>query len=300
MTAYGKRRARASSEKPRKVRKGSKKEPETRKRIRKGTRKTPAKHEKPKRKKTVAPKKTAPKRTARKRKPVAKKPAARKRKPIAKKPTKKPAARKRKPIAKKPAARKRKPIARKPAARKRKPVSKKPVAKKPKLSPLERARRKLRRAIEEAKKRKTIRKYPRLPKRMRRTDRVDEGEQRRVQIDRILTPQNVSEIVYRVERVVSNMSGLFPLWLGTLEISGLGEKLLGYGQQLLESRVSGEDDEEDDLEVSFSYHAFDSTGVYGSSQGLLHALETMLDRYASDRTTVVFLHSVKIMNFRRR
>lgn len=244
--------------------------------------------------KKAPPKKRAARKVVRK-KALPKKRATRKLKAA---PKKRRVVRKPKALPKKrKALRKPKPKPKVPP-KKRRPVVRKPPKVPPRKPPVDRIRRERKRIkdlVEKARKRKQIRRRKRLPKRIPQSKRIDDGEQRLISVERVVTPENVFDIMHRIEGVVFGMSHAFQIWYASLELSTLGQKLIGYGQHVLNSDELDEDEEGN----IFMPVAFDSTGVWTTEKGMMQALEDKLEDYASERTTVVLLHYVKVMNFDR-
>lgn len=131
----------------------------------------------------------------------------------------------------------------------------------------------------------------RTPRRIDSRDNI--GEQRLVRVRRIVTLDAVEEIVYRVDRVATQMSRRYRIWSGRLDMSGFGEKLFGSNATVL--------DKPGDPDATFFVAAtWDSTGAWATYPGFLDALRSVLESYADMPATVVYLHSILIMNYDRK
>lgn len=131
----------------------------------------------------------------------------------------------------------------------------------------------------------------RTPRRIDSRDNI--GEQRLVRIRRIVTLDAVEEIVYRVDRVAGGMSRRYRIWSGRLDMSGFGEKLFGSNATVLQK--PGDPDA-----TFFVAATWDSTGAWATYPGFLDALRGVLESYADMPATVVYLHSILVMNYDRK
>jgi hypothetical protein len=127
----------------------------------------------------------------------------------------------------------------------------------------------------------------RQPRRVDSRQRI--GEQRMVRINRVLTSASVEDILYRVDRVGRTMSGLYSVWWADVGFSGLGERLFGSGNVILKSN--------DPDARAFQAQGYDSSGVWNTYQGMLQALERVLEDYATTPRSVVYVHYVRVQNF---
>ena len=118
------------------------------------------------------------------------------------------------------------------------------------------------------------------------------GEQRRIRIKRLLRPEVTTYILDRVDAAARTMSGQYSTWLASISFSSLGERLVGYGTKVLDTK--------DPDARFFQTQGFDSTGLFESYVAMMDALQRKLEDYASSPRTVVYVHFVKLMNFDRK
>ena len=137
-----------------------------------------------------------------------------------------------------------------------------------------------------------------LPRMARVPRRVDNqhniGETRQVRIMRILSPDAVEDVLYRINRVGVTMTGVYPIWHAKIVFSGLGDRMLGSGGKVLEIKGADADDQ------FFQTEGFDSSGVWPTYLGMMNSLKTLLEGYAETPNTIVYLHYVKLLNFSRK
>ncbi len=134
----------------------------------------------------------------------------------------------------------------------------------------------------------------RLPRKVDSRENV--GEQVRVRIHRILSPDSVEDVLYRVDQAARRLSGAFAIWYASASFATFGERLVGSGIKLLRL-----DPDDEDASLAPNFHtSFDNTGVWPTRQGMMEALRTMLEDYAGSLRTTIYLLHVKIMNFSRR
>ncbi len=117
------------------------------------------------------------------------------------------------------------------------------------------------------------------------------GEIRIIRIEQELTPETVEPIMYKVRKAASKLPGIHPIWMGITVFTGMGERLIGYGNRVLDAN--------DRDAAQFQTQGIESTGVRSTPTGMLMAIEDILEDYASEAFTVVFCEHIKVMNFSR-
>ena len=117
------------------------------------------------------------------------------------------------------------------------------------------------------------------------------GEIRIIRIEREVTEGSVEQIMYKVRKAAQGMSGFYPIWLGVLVFTGMGERLIGYGNRVL--------DAQDPDAAQFQTQGIESTGILPTVEGMLMGIEDLLTEYADEEYTVVFCEHIKVMNFSR-
>lgn len=117
------------------------------------------------------------------------------------------------------------------------------------------------------------------------------GDIRILRIEQEVNEGSIEGIMYRVRKVASTMPGNLPIWMGVCVFTGMGERLIGYGNRVLNAA---------DLDAAqFQTQGIESTGVLSSVQGMLIGIEDLLTEYAAEEFTVVFCEHIKLMNFAR-
>ena len=129
-----------------------------------------------------------------------------------------------------------------------------------------------------------------LPRRMDSDTTV--GERRIVVFNRILNPESVETIIYRVERAARGLPGAYRLWLAGFDFAALSEQIEGSDPALL---VMNDPDAQ-----FFQTRGRDSTGITSSREGMLERIRSWLEEKAYQPRSVIYLQQVKIMNYDRR
>ena len=133
---------------------------------------------------------------------------------------------------------------------------------------------------------------PPVDKRKRRIrSKENTGDQRVVTVEDYVTGFTLEDILYKVRRVLKKMSGRYTIWIAALAFSAMGERLVGYGNRVLQSTHADAHE--------FQTQGIESTGVFLSQQGMMEALEGVLLDLSDEDKTIVYLHWVKIMNYDR-
>jgi hypothetical protein len=117
------------------------------------------------------------------------------------------------------------------------------------------------------------------------------GEIRILRIEQEVTESSVESIMYRVRRAAATLPGNLPIWMGVCVFTGMGERLIGYGNRVLNAA--------DPDAAQFQTQGIESTGVLSSVEGMLIGIEDLLTEYAAEEFTVVFCEHIKLMNFAR-
>lgn len=136
-----------------------------------------------------------------------------------------------------------------------------------------------------------------LPKSGRARRKIDNyrniGEERVEQVNRILSPETVQDILYFIDQTARKIKGNYSLWYANLIFSAFGDRLVGSKPRIL--NMPNDKDAR-----FFQTEGYDNTGIWNTYDGMYDRLEKMLEDYANSPRTVVFLHHVRIMNFDRK
>ncbi len=97
--------------------------------------------------------------------------------------------------------------------------------------------------------------------------------------------------MYKVRKAGAQLSGFYPIWMGVLVFTGMGERLIGYGNRVL--------DAQDPDAAQFQTQGIESTGILPTAEGMLIGIEELLTEYAAEEYTVVFCEHIKVMNYAR-
>lgn len=117
------------------------------------------------------------------------------------------------------------------------------------------------------------------------------GEIRIIRIEQEVNEGSIESIMYKVRKAASRMSDFYPIWMGVLVFTGMGERLIGYGNRVL--------DAQDPDAAQFQTQGIESTGVRPTVDGMLISIEDLLTEYADEEYTVVFCEHIKVMNYAR-
>jgi len=123
-----------------------------------------------------------------------------------------------------------------------------------------------------------------------RSDKND-GEVRIIRIENEVTESTVEQIMYEVKMALAKMSGSYPIWMGVVVFTGMGERLIGYGNRVL--------DASDPDAAQFQTQGIESTGILPHPKAMLLSIEEILNDYASEEYTVVYCEHIKLLNFKR-
>lgn len=117
------------------------------------------------------------------------------------------------------------------------------------------------------------------------------GEIRVVRVEEQLTPGNVEEIMYKVEQAAKSIASVLPNWIAVLVFAGLGERLIGYGSEILKAN--------DPDAASFQTQGIETTGVLTSRESMIRSVRETLEDLSMEGKTVVYLYHVKVMTYER-
>jgi len=122
--------------------------------------------------------------------------------------------------------------------------------------------------------------------------RQNEGELVTVRINQYVRTDTVESILYKIRKASSRMSDAFSMWMTTLIVSAMGERLVGSGIHVLKAK---------DADASmFQTQGYEPTGVRTTRHSMLIATEEVLLDLASEQRTVIYCHAAKIANFSRK
>jgi hypothetical protein len=132
-------------------------------------------------------------------------------------------------------------------------------------------------------------KLPKIDYRLRKVDSQDRlGEKRAVRVEVLLEGVGVEEALYAIEQTAAGMSGLYHIWLCNFVLAGMGETIIGYGNRVLDAHHP---------DAHAFQMAFDSTGIYTSREGMLLKAREVLEGYAGELYTMVYLIGFTVQNF---
>lgn len=117
------------------------------------------------------------------------------------------------------------------------------------------------------------------------------GDIRILRIESEVTEGTIESIMYQVKNAAAKMSGRYPIWMGVLVFTGMGERLIGYGNRVLDAA--------DPDAAQFQTQGIESTGILPTAKGMLLSIEETLNDYAAEEYTVVYCEHIKLMNFAR-
>lgn len=117
------------------------------------------------------------------------------------------------------------------------------------------------------------------------------GDIRIIRIEMEVTERSVETIMYKVNQTAARMPGNLPIWLGVLVFTGMGERLIGYGNRVLDAA--------DPDASQFQTQGIESTGIRPTARGMVMGIENLLNEYAAEEYTVVYCEHIKLMNFAR-
>ncbi len=125
--------------------------------------------------------------------------------------------------------------------------------------------------------------------RRRRIDSVDRiGEQRTVRTSIMLDDAGVEEAMYQIEQAALKLPGRRYFWICTFTMAGMGERLIGYGNRVLQANHP---------DAHHFQIAVESSGVSSSKERMLVLSRETLEQYASEEYTLVMLLSFTVQNF---
>ena len=133
-------------------------------------------------------------------------------------------------------------------------------------------------------------KLPRFDHRKRkmRSFRIPAGEQRSVKVNMMLDESTVEEAMYLLENTTDRMSGIYPQWSTSFSFAAMGERIIGSGNRSLDVAHP---------EATHFQIAYGSSGVFNSRTGMLDGARKLLEEFAEEAYTVIYLLGFTARNY---
>ena len=132
-------------------------------------------------------------------------------------------------------------------------------------------------------------KLPKIDHRRRRIDSDDRyGDKRVVHANVMVNEEGVEEAIYLIEQAAKKLPGNQRFWICNFSLIAMGENVVGYGNTTLKANHP---------DAHAFQTAFDSTGVYTRRDAMLVKARSILEDYADERYTLVYLLGFTVMNF---
>lgn len=132
-------------------------------------------------------------------------------------------------------------------------------------------------------------KLPKIDHRRRRIDSDDRyGDKRVVHANVMVNEEGVEEAIYLIEQAAKKLPGNQRFWICNFSLIAMGENVVGYGNTTLKANHP---------DAHAFQTAFDSTGVYTRRDSMLVKARSILEDYADERYTLVYLLGFTVMNF---
>lgn len=116
-----------------------------------------------------------------------------------------------------------------------------------------------------------------------------EGDMISHRINMTVDETTAEEILYRIQKNADKLPGRRNIWMVSFTFCAMGDSLIGYGNRVLEA-----DNEDDAHNFQMGY---ENTGVWKTKLSAMKKVRELIEDYASDMTTLIFLNRYTVWNF---
>ena len=96
--------------------------------------------------------------------------------------------------------------------------------------------------------------------------------------------------MYQVEHAAESLRGEHEMWLSFFSLATMGNSLWGYGQHLV--TLEGGEPAQEEL-----FSAIESSGLWNTKDQMLRATRKMLEKFASDKLTLIWAMDFTVRNY---
>jgi hypothetical protein len=108
-------------------------------------------------------------------------------------------------------------------------------------------------------------------------------------INSLVDETTSEEILYQMQRNADRLPGRRNIWMISFTFCAMGDSLIGYGNRVLDA-----DNEEEAHNFQMGY---ESTGVWKTKVSAMAKAREIIEEYAADMTTLIFLNRYTVWNF---